>query len=212
MLVERRKDMRGDTPWGSVAKWAREAFGHLVKDKKDIYVFPKEMEMNNDDERLLVEKGILTKEELLEMVKVVDMEMNKGIAIPSYSKFLFGYEPGKEGKMKEWVKPYLFKNLMNMFYKISKQPAELKAKWIELKPKEFEEPESVFCDLTDFLQRDFGYGLAENLTFKKIFGSVLADLPFEVFEKLCGMKNVFFIYSPMQGSELKVFHLEKGMR
>src|SRR4030042_5752190 len=77
MLVERRKDTRGETPWGSGAKWARQAFGHLVKDKKDIYVFPKEMEMNNDDERLLVEKGILTKEEFLEMVRVVDREKKK---------------------------------------------------------------------------------------------------------------------------------------
>jgi len=31
MLVERRKDTRGETPWGSGAKWAREAFGHLVR-------------------------------------------------------------------------------------------------------------------------------------------------------------------------------------
>jgi len=73
MLVERRKDMRGETQWESGAKWARQAFGHLVKDKKNIFVFPKEMEIN--DERLLVEKGIFTKEEFLEMVKVVDLEI-----------------------------------------------------------------------------------------------------------------------------------------
>ena len=76
MLVERRKDMRGETQWESGAKWARQAFGHLVKDKKNIFVFPKEMEIN--DERLLVEKGIFTKEEFLEMVKVVDREIKKG--------------------------------------------------------------------------------------------------------------------------------------
>jgi len=77
MLVERRTDMRGETPWGSGAKWAREAFGHLVKDKKDIYVFPKEMEMNNADERLLVEKGILTKEEFLELQRKISQEMKR---------------------------------------------------------------------------------------------------------------------------------------
>ena len=75
MLVERRKDTRGGTQWGSGAKWARQAFGHLVKDKKDIYVFLKEMEMNNDDERLLVEKGILTKEEFLELQRKIGQEM-----------------------------------------------------------------------------------------------------------------------------------------
>jgi hypothetical protein len=75
MLVERRKDLRGQTQWASGTKWARQAFGHLVKDKKDIFVFPKEMEI--DDEALLVEKGIFSKEEFLKMVKVVDGEMKK---------------------------------------------------------------------------------------------------------------------------------------
>ena len=79
MLVERRKDMRGETQWQSGAKWAREAFGHLVKDKKDIFVFPKEMDMNVDDERLLVEKGIFTKEEFLEVGKKINQEMNRDV-------------------------------------------------------------------------------------------------------------------------------------
>ena len=73
MLIERRKDMRGQTKWESGAKWARQAFGHLVKDKKDIFVYPKEMEIN--DERLFVEKGIFTKEEYLELEKKISQEM-----------------------------------------------------------------------------------------------------------------------------------------
>ncbi len=77
MLVERRKDTRGQDQWGSGAKWARQAFGHLVKDKKDIFVFPKEMEMNNDDERLLVEKGVFTKGEFLEVQKKINQEMKR---------------------------------------------------------------------------------------------------------------------------------------
>jgi hypothetical protein len=77
MLVERRKDMRGETQWQSGAKWARQAFGHFVKDKKDIFVFPKEMEMNDNDERLLVEKGIFTKEEFLEVEKKINQEMRR---------------------------------------------------------------------------------------------------------------------------------------
>ncbi len=77
MLVERRKDTRGETQWGTGAKWARQAFGHLVKDTKDIYIFPKEMEMNSDDERLLVEKGILTKEEFLELQGKIGQEMKR---------------------------------------------------------------------------------------------------------------------------------------
>ena len=77
MLVERRKDMRGHTRWESGVKWARQAFGHLVKDKKDIFVFPKEMEINDDDKGLLVEKGILGKEEYLKIMNMIDREMKK---------------------------------------------------------------------------------------------------------------------------------------
>jgi hypothetical protein len=76
MLVERRKDMRGETQWESGVKWARQAFGHLVKDKKDIFVFPKEMGID-DDKGLLVEKGIYSKEEFLEVMKTIDQEMER---------------------------------------------------------------------------------------------------------------------------------------
>jgi hypothetical protein len=76
MLVERRKDMRGQTQWESSLKWARWAFGHLVKDKKDIFVFPKEMKIS-DDKILLVGKGILTPEEFSEVVKGINQEMDR---------------------------------------------------------------------------------------------------------------------------------------
>ena len=77
MLVERRKDMRGQTQWDSGVKWARLAFGHLVKDKKDIFVFPKKMEINDDDKVLLVEKGILGKEEYLKIMNTINREMKR---------------------------------------------------------------------------------------------------------------------------------------
>ena len=76
MLVERRKDTRGQTRLESGVKWARKAFGHLVKNKKDIFVFPKEMEIN-DDKRLLVEKGIFSKEEFSEVTKTIEQEMGR---------------------------------------------------------------------------------------------------------------------------------------
>jgi len=76
MLVERRKDTRGQTQWQSGAKWARQVFGHLVKDKKDIFVYPREIEIN-DDKGLLAEKGIFSKEEFLEVMKMIDQEMGR---------------------------------------------------------------------------------------------------------------------------------------
>ncbi len=76
MLVERRQDMRGQTQWESGTKWARQAFGHLVKDKRDIFVYPKEMKID-DDKGLLVEKGIFSKEEFLEVTRMMDREMER---------------------------------------------------------------------------------------------------------------------------------------
>jgi len=75
MLVERRKETRGETQWESGVKWARQAFGHLVKDKKDIFVHPKEFEI--DDKGLLVERGIYSKEEFVEVMKKIDQEMGR---------------------------------------------------------------------------------------------------------------------------------------
>ena len=76
MLVERRKDMRGQVQWESGTKWARQAFGHLVRDKKDIFVYPKELEID-DDKGLLVGKGIFSKEEYLELMKTIDQEIGR---------------------------------------------------------------------------------------------------------------------------------------
>ncbi len=68
MLVERRTETKGQTQWESGTKWARQAFGHLVKDRKDIFVYPKELKLD-DDKGLLAEKGIFTKEEFLEVTR-----------------------------------------------------------------------------------------------------------------------------------------------
>ena len=78
MLVERRNDTRGLTQWDSGLKWARSAFGHLVKDTRDIFVFPKELKISEDKE-LLVEKGVFTKEEFLEVMKKIGQEMEMKI-------------------------------------------------------------------------------------------------------------------------------------
>ncbi|MFB3883807.1 MAG: hypothetical protein ACE144_01190 [Thermodesulfobacteriota bacterium] len=75
VLVERRKDMRGKTPMESGLTWAKMAFRHLVKNIKDIYVFPKEMKVAKD-EKLLVEKGVFTREEYINVLKKIQQEMN----------------------------------------------------------------------------------------------------------------------------------------
>ncbi len=74
MLAERRKDMRGQTQLESGTKWAKQAFGHLVKDRKDIFIYPREMKVD-DDEAFLLRKGIFTKEEFLEVMRRIDQEI-----------------------------------------------------------------------------------------------------------------------------------------
>ncbi len=76
MLIERRRDMRGQTQWESGTKWARQAFGHLVKDKKDIFVYPKKMKID-DDKGLLVEKGIFSRGEFLEVMKMIHQTIGR---------------------------------------------------------------------------------------------------------------------------------------
>jgi uncharacterized protein YqgQ len=75
-LIERRKDLRGMKQFESGLKWAKLTFGHMVQDKKAIFVVPSELKIEDNPKRYM-EKGIFTKEEFLEMLKVVDREMKK---------------------------------------------------------------------------------------------------------------------------------------
>ncbi len=73
MLIERRKDLRGKTRLESGMRWARVAFGSVVKDKKTIFVVPNELKLGLHT-KSIIEKGVFTKEEILDMGKLVDEE------------------------------------------------------------------------------------------------------------------------------------------
>ncbi len=79
-LLERRRDMRGKSQIESGLKWAKLTFGRLVKDRDAIFVVPNELKIE-DETKWLLEKGILNKEEYLEMMNTVDQEMKskKGV-------------------------------------------------------------------------------------------------------------------------------------
>ncbi len=70
MLIERRKDLRGLTQVESGLRWAKLAFGHMVKDKKEVFAVPSELALRSDT-RWLVDKGVFTREELFGMFKLV---------------------------------------------------------------------------------------------------------------------------------------------
>ena len=70
MLIERRKDLRGKTQLESGMRWAKVAFGRMVKDEKTLFVVPHELKLRIYT-KSLIEKGIFTKEEILGMGKLV---------------------------------------------------------------------------------------------------------------------------------------------
>ncbi len=74
MLIERRKDMRGKTQLESAMRWAKLAFGRMVKDENTIFVVPKELKLGINT-KSIIEKGIFAKEEILGMGKPVAQEL-----------------------------------------------------------------------------------------------------------------------------------------
>ena len=74
MLIERRKDLRGKTQIESAMRWARLAFGRMVKDDKTIFVVPNELKLGINTQ-WIIEKGIFTKEDLLGLAKLFDQEV-----------------------------------------------------------------------------------------------------------------------------------------
>jgi len=74
MLIERRKDMRGKTQLESAVRWAKLAFGRMVKDENTIFVVPKELKLGINT-KSIIEKGVFAKEEILGMGKLVDQEL-----------------------------------------------------------------------------------------------------------------------------------------
>ena len=74
MLIERRKDLRGMMQLESGMRWAKVAFGSMVKDEKTIFVVPNELRLGIRT-KSIIEKGMFTKEEILGMGEVVDQAL-----------------------------------------------------------------------------------------------------------------------------------------
>mgnify|MGYP006266752511 CR=1 FL=1 len=53
MLVERRSDLRGMTQVESGLRWAKLTFGHMVEDKKAIFVVPDDLKLGVDTKWLM---------------------------------------------------------------------------------------------------------------------------------------------------------------
>ena len=77
-LIERRKDLRGMKQFESGLRWAKLTFGHMVQDKKAIFVIPSELKIEDNPKRDM-EKGIFNKEEFLKVIKTIDEEMKNKV-------------------------------------------------------------------------------------------------------------------------------------
>lgn len=71
ILIERRKDLRGQNQIESGLKWAKLVFGRLVEDKKQLFVVPKELKIGLKTQ-WLVERGFITRDELVEINKLAE--------------------------------------------------------------------------------------------------------------------------------------------
>jgi len=113
--------------------------------------------------------------------------------------------------MKDWVKPYLLQKTKDKYAELKDHPD--KEEVISNKQKELENENAVYYELTYYFNVDFGGGFAWPIDYiMSTFGSVLSDVPKDVFEKLNEMKNLFFIFTPHQGAEVKILRLEQDMK
>ncbi len=70
MLIERRKDLRGKNQIESGMRWAKLTYGRIIKDEKTMFVVPTELKLGIDN-KLIMEKAIFTKEEIIGISKLV---------------------------------------------------------------------------------------------------------------------------------------------
>ena len=118
--------------------------------------------------------------------------------------------------MKDWVKTFL----------TSKLYREAKGKWgkslptdskRELVTRELEKltatETGIYYALIECLQCYFGEEADVNVAanFPQLFGSILTDLPEEVFSKLSRMKNVFFLFNPVRQTWAALFKLKEAI-
>ena len=111
--------------------------------------------------------------------------------------------------MKEWVKWFLVEENVKQ-YKDKNEGQEAIAEICE----DLEDEEEVYDQLIDYFNVDFGRdelnGPSDYIS--NAFGSVLADLPENVFKELSEMKNLFFTFTPHAGAEVKRFVLADDFR
>src|SRR4030043_1801211 len=114
--------------------------------------------------------------------------------------------------MRDWVKPYLLEKFTEGACQHIKDEKS-KQQSLEHRMKQLEVDDTVYYELVGCLKYDFGTGFGgDQDTFITLLGSVLADLPEEVFKKISEMKNVVYFFAPFPGVEVKLLTVDENMK
>ena len=114
--------------------------------------------------------------------------------------------------MRDWVKPYLLKKFTEGAEQHIKDKKS-RQQFLEQGMKNLELDAAVYYELVHCLEHDFGAGFGgDQDTFITLFGSVLADLPEEVFKKISEMKNVIYFFFPNPRAEVRLLTIDKNIK
>jgi hypothetical protein len=118
--------------------------------------------------------------------------------------------------MKDWVKHFLTGKL----YKEARakwgknQPTDSKKEMVTMELERLMASETgIYYALIECLQCYFGEEIDPNVaaTFSQLFGSVLVDLPEEVFIKISKMGNLFFLFNPIRQTWAAQFKIKEAL-
>lgn len=118
--------------------------------------------------------------------------------------------------MKDWVKTFLTSKL----YREAKSkwgkdiPTDSKREMVTIELERLTTTETgIYYALIECLQCYFGEEADANVAanFSQLFGSILVDLPEEVFSKLSRMRNIFFLFNPIRQTWGALFKLKEAI-
>jgi len=112
--------------------------------------------------------------------------------------------------MRDWVKSFLLEEIRNTINELAPNISDFeKEEWFNLSSQELNKEDGIFVELTRFFNTNIGGGIVgPGWVFTCAFGSVLADLPKDVFDALREMKNLFIAYCELGGAQVKWFDPE----
>ena len=115
--------------------------------------------------------------------------------------------------MKDWVVIFLLNEYTDGIDEMFPDKNE-KEQAVKDEIERLKDEEVVYHELADYFNYNFGLdeigGSQDHII--SVFGSVLADLPEDVFKKINSIKNLFWAFTSRYGAEVKCFRLENDSK